>query len=65
MGKQGDRKERELRKVRTEGMNAAASGAKREACPYHSRVELRAAWIKGFEAELAATQGIEREVMNF
>lgn len=65
MGKQGDRKEREQRKARTEGMNAAANGARREACPHHSNTVLREAWIKGYEAELAAAQGIERAVMNF
>ncbi|WGH21944.1 hypothetical protein SEA_TROGGLEHUMPER_62 [Rhodococcus phage Trogglehumper] len=65
MGKQNDRKARDLRKARTEGMDAAARGATREACPYHSRIEYREAWIKGFEAELAAARGIEREVMKF
>lgn len=50
MGMQHQRREREARKILDEGAQAFESGADRDSCPYHSRIELRELWIRGFES---------------
>lgn len=50
MGKQRDHRERDARKILDEGVQARLNGVRLEACPYHSRAEMRELWIRGWEA---------------
>jgi len=63
MGKQTARREREALRIIEEGMKAREEGKPREACPYHSRVELRALWMRGYEAHGAT--GPTRDVTHY
>lgn len=56
MGKQQQRRERDARRVMDEGARAYLDGQDRSSCPYHSRVEFRELWIRGFE-QAAASAG--------
>lgn len=67
MGMQHQRREREARKIMDEGAQAYESGRGRESCPYHSRVELRQLWIRGFEQAQRASEsaGPVRDIQTF
>lgn len=55
MGKQQQHRERDARRIMSEGAKAYLEGHDRDACPYHSRVEQRELWIRGFEEAAAGS----------